>query len=602
MKLSHKGIILVLVPVVFEFGFVGSLFYILHQSELELQRAEKARSINDHLHRCHKQQIVLITGLPPCKGAENLHGPERTRLAKSLLLEEISRLRIFVADDPEKVGYVDRMKQSLFEGYEMASDLKVSVRGAVSIETIANLKKSKKLFWNLVGQIDRLWTETETIEEEAPIRLAKNREQLTLLLLAGLAINIAMAIALAIYFSKGTVSRLSVVMDNTKRIAEGKALNPPLSGTDEIADLDRTLAMMAEQREDFAKKEKALLVNAADVICSLDDGGSLTDVSPACQKIWGYAVEEILSMRLNNLVAPDDVESTSREISAARATNTDVSFENRIKSKDGRLVDMLWSVKWSPEEKTFFCVAHDNTERKNAERMKQEFVAMLSHDLRSPLNSVQAFFTMVSDKVYGSLTDKGMAKAASLESTVSWLIEMISDLLDIDKIEAGLSDLDLKLVSLKQITAKAEEALEALAEQESVSIDLPDKDADVFVDEDMFLRVVTNLVSNAIKFSPKGSEVKMEIEKLDQCVELRIIDRGKGVALEDQEVIFERFRQVRGANSGQKRSSGLGLAVSRAIVEQHRGTIGVRSVTGEGSTFWVRLSSVEGRENDVVIV
>lgn len=221
--------------------------------------------------------------------------------------------------------------------------------------------------------------------------------------------------------------------------------------------------------------------------------------------------------------------------------------------------------------------------------MKQEFVAMLSHDLRSPLNSVQAFFTMVSNNVYGSLSEKGMATVKSLEDTIAWLIEMISDLLDIDKIEAGLFDLNPKPVSLKAIVERADDALQSLAEKHKIEVELPINDAIVLVDQELFMRVITNLLSNAIKFSQSGSTVNIQIETLGEKVELRVIDSGGGIAPENQEIIFERFRQVHGAGTERRKSSGLGLAVSRAIVEQHDGSIGVRSALGEGSTFWVHL-------------
>ncbi len=594
MKLSEKGIVLVLVPVAFEFIFVGSLFYLLNQQENELKFAERARRKNVHLNRIHRAQIVLMGGLAPYEGARVMRGAQRTDLAKKLWLDEIALLERSFADDPATLAFAEQMKKTMADGMAMANELKDSMGGRFDMDALVKFKKARSLINALGAMTDKMSLETEQIEEEAPIRMAKTRDQLKLLLLAGLAINIGLAVGMAVYFSKGTVARLSTVMDNTKRLAAEQELNKPLSGNDEIAVLDQTLRSMAEQRAEIARKERALLENAADVICSLDESGTITDVSPACAKIWGYAPEELLSNSLTNLVSTDTKETTSQQIAAAKQSNADTKFENRIKRKDGNLVDMLWSIKWSPEEKTFFCVAHNNSERKELERMKQEFVAMLSHDLRSPLNSVQAFFTMISDNVYGPLSEKGMMKVKSLKDTIAWLIEMISDLLDIDKIEAGLFDLNLKTVSLKSVVEKANDALHSLAEKQEIDIELPNTDAMVVIDQELFMRVITNLISNAIKFSKPNSMVKIEIEQLSDKVELRVIDSGPGIAPENQEAIFERFRQVRGAETENRRSSGLGLAVARAIVEQHRGSIGVKSELGKGSTFWICLPSGAG--------
>lgn len=591
MKLSDKAIVLVLVPVAFEFVFVGSLFYMLNQQEAELKLAERARRKNVYLNRIHRAQMVLMGGLMPYEGARVMRGSQRTDLAKKLWLDEVALLERTFADDPATLAFAAQMKKTMDDGMAMANEIKSSMGGRFDMDALVKFKKARKLITALSELTDKMTLETEQVEEEAPIKLAKTRERLKMLLLAGLAINVGLAIGLAIYFSKGTASRLSIVMDNSKRLAAGQELNKPLSGNDEIAALDQTLRRMAEQRAEFTRREQALLQNAADVLCSLDEEGTISDVSPACQRVWGYSVDEMLSTRLMSIVSADSVINTTQLIAAAKQNNLDTTFENRIRRKDGTAVDMLWSVKWSPEKRTFFCVAHDNSARKELEKLKQEFVAMLSHDLRSPLNSVQAFFTMISDSVYGTLSDKGMAKAKSLEATIAWLIEMISDLLDIDKIEAGLFDLNLKTVSLKSVVENADYALESLAEKQQVDIQLPTQDAHVSIDQELFMRVVTNLISNAIKFSKPGSKVKIEIEKLGDMVELRIIDSGPGIAPEHQESIFEKFKQVRGSDPENRRSSGLGLAVSQAIVEQHRGTIGVKSELGKGSIFWVRLPS-----------
>lgn len=627
MKLLHKGIVLVLVPVAFECVFVGSLFYMLRQSELEFNLAEHARQVSMHLNRIERLLMAITGGLPVLQNGAEIHGPERYRIFKSRIDEEFLRLKMSVKDDPELIACAGKIEESLNETMFMMEGVKNVWTLMDKVKSSSQFRKTKGLLDDVTDQMDLMMVQMQKIEGESPRRQAENRAVIKELLMLGLLVNILMAVVLAFQFNKDTVSRLSIVMENARNFAEGKALGLRLTGNDEIAALDRAFSVMAANLNDLSKREKALLSNAADVICSLDDGGIITEVSPACEKVWGYEASEILSMRLLNLVVPEDAEMTMQYIESSKATNTESSFENRITRKDASVVDMLWSLKWSPEEHTFFCVAHDNTERKAAEHMKQDFVSMLSHDLRSPLSSVQAFFALVDRHVYGSLNEKGMTKVKSLETTISWLIELIGDLLDINRIEAGLSDLDLKVVSLKNIVVKADEALDALAGQEEILTHLPAQDADVRVDRSMFSRVVTNLLSNAIEFAPRHSEVRIEIEKLGDWVELRVIDQGKGIAPEQQEAIFEKFRQVRQmrqvrdkdatqpfpstadhlvgeeANlptltdqpSGEKkrRSSGLGLAVSKAIVQQHRGTIGVRSVPGEGSTFWVRLPSVE---------
>ncbi len=581
-----------MVPVAFEFVFVGTLFSLMQQAELEVARAEKAREVITHLNRIQRHILVWVAGLSPYAALSGTPGPAKARLAAENVKNEFKRLRRVVKDDPQQLESVNRMEKSWDDGVQIS----VSIKDAWSMYSLFNsnsgLERGRGLMSGLLEHSDEIRDQTEKIESESPERQAELREYMKIWLSIGLTINVSLAVWLAFYFNRVTASRLGVVVDNTRRLAGGLPLNEPLRGDDEFARLDHTFNSMARDLNVLAQKERALLVNAVDVICSLDEDGTISDVSPACEKVWGYQVDELLSKRLMSIVFPEDAEATLEQISILKKTRSDSNFENRIIRKDGSVVDMLWSLNWSPEKRTFFCVAHDNTERKNAERMKQDFVAMLSHDLRSPLNSVQAFFTMLREKVYGGLNEKGMNRAASLEGTVGWLIEMISDLLDIDKIEAGLFDLNLKEVSLSEVVDKSSEALSNLADEEKVEIVLPKNDAKVRIDSDMFMRVVTNLLSNAIKYSPKNSIVEVEIEQADGYVELKVIDHGQGIAAENQEAVFERFKQIKEDDHKKRRSSGLGLAVSKAIVEQHKGTIGVASHPGEGSTFWVRLPSV----------
>lgn len=592
MNLIHRGLILVMVPVAFEFIFVGILFYMMHEAELEVARVQKAREVVNHLNLIQRNIFVWVAGLSPYAVLSGNTGLARSRSAAAMIKEEFDLLRDCVKNNAEQLSYVRKMERA----WQEALPISASIRSAGLMDGLFSqnnaIERGRALISDLLDDSDAVRKQTEKIENESPERQAELREHIKVWLSLGLTLNIILAIALAIYFNRVTAARIGVVVDNTVKLAGGLPLNPPLRGDDEFARLDRVFSSMARDLDALAQKERALLVHAVDVICSLDEDGTISDISPACEKVWGYGVDELLSKRLMSIVLPEDTEATFQQIQSLKRTNANSNFENRIMRKDGSVVDMLWSMNWSPEKKTFFCVAHDNSERKNAERMKADFVAMLSHDLRSPLNSIQAFFWMLREKVYGALNEKGMKRAASLEGTVSWLIELISDLLDIDKIEAGLLELNFKESSLLELVEKAKGALESLAEEGKVEIVLPENDARVNIDADMFMRVVTNLLSNAIKYSSEHSQVEVDILQTDGRVEFKVIDHGPGIAPEHLDAVFERFKQIKETDAKKRRSSGLGLAVSKAIVQQHGGAIGVDSKQGEGSSFWVKLPSL----------
>ncbi len=588
MKLSQKGLILVLVPVAFEFLFVGVLFYMLQQSDLELTRAENARQIVTHLNRVQRHLLVFISGLTPYAGLENAKGRARTEQSMNAINGEIDALKVCLKDKPEQLATIENMQQMWKEAQDISTTLKSSMATNTLYDTASSISKGRRMMAVLLKQSDEVRQQTEAIEADSPIRQAENRENMKRMLLAGLTVNVLLALSLAISFNRVLAKRLAIVVDNTRRLASAKPLNQPLSGNDEIAELDKVFGKMAAAISASQQKERALLDNAVDIICSLDHACTISDISPACLKIWGYEQEDLLSRRILSIVAEADTEQTKTQFEAAKNTGTTNNFENQIKRKDGSLVDMLWSVSWVASERRFFCVAHDNTDRKNVERMKADFVSMLSHDLRSPLSSIQSYIWMIKEKVYGSLNEKGMAQAVALDRTVSWLIEMITNLLDIDKIEAGLFELELQDQSLTDLLRQACNALANSAEIKGIRIVPPASDARVKVDSTLFMRVFTNLLSNAIKFSPTDSQIKILVEKKNKFVTVSFVDQGPGIAALDQNAVFDRFKQVKGEGE-QARGSGLGLAVCKSIVEQHRGNIGVTSTPGQGSTFWVQL-------------
>ena len=410
----------------------------------------------------------------------------------------------------------------------------------------------------------------------------------------GLFFNVALAIGLAVYFNRGTASRMIILMDNTRRLAKGEQLNPPIGGKDEIAHLDRTFNEMAEALEQASRKERAIIANARDVICSLDHNFIFTAVNPASSQVWGYASDELLGKGLEAIVPEDALSALKDSFTKIGEGDVDLPAESRIQCHDGKEIEMLWSVQWSKQEATFFCVAHDITERKQIERMKREFVAMVSHDLRTPLTSIQGFLSLLEAGVYGELSDSGIDSLSVADNSITRLVKLINDLLDIERLESGKFDLQISNVSVEDIFEQSADAVETFAQQQGVAIvNQPEQetheDIHLQADGDRLIQVLVNLLSNAIKFSPAGSKVTLAAELVDDLVEFKIIDEGRGIPADFIDSVFERFKQVKKSDAKNKKGTGLGLAICKSIVEKHGGTIGVTSEEGKGSTFWFRV-------------
>lgn len=231
----------------------------------------------------------------------------------------------------------------------------------------------------------------------------------------------------------------------------------------------------------------------------------------------------------------------------------------------------------------------------DAEKIKRQLASMLTHDLRSPLSSIQWTLALLSAGAYGELSEDGVDRVSSAEKGCDDLISLINDLLDLDKVKTGKLSISKENLDLSDTVDDSLSELKGLADRMNIKLQKTVDGTFKYRGDGKRLRqLVVNLVANAIKFSPSGSTVDVDIQAQDDAFELRVVDAGRGIAKEDQERLFERYET--GSGNGEHpdiKSSGLGLAIAKAIVESHGGTIGVISEEGIGSTFWVRLPHLD---------
>ncbi|MGD8393880.1 MAG: ATP-binding protein [Candidatus Eiseniibacteriota bacterium] len=240
--------------------------------------------------------------------------------------------------------------------------------------------------------------------------------------------------------------------------------------------------------------------------------------------------------------------------------------------------------------KAVIAVIRDITEIVRLGERRSEFVSQVSHELRTPLSAVVGAVKLLGEGRAGQLSDNQSRLVAIMDKESQHLLELINDLLDIAKLEAGSMVIEKQSVDLAALLADAAEALRGLAADKSIALevdvdDLPDP---AHCDPLRIRQVVLNLLGNAIKFTPAGGHVRLDaLREADQFL-IRVTDDGPGIPVEKRELIFDKFEQLGGGES-RARGTGLGLAISRRIVEGHGGTIGVHSEPGRGSTFFIQL-------------
>lgn len=234
-----------------------------------------------------------------------------------------------------------------------------------------------------------------------------------------------------------------------------------------------------------------------------------------------------------------------------------------------------------------------------AERSKQEVLAMVTHDLRSPLTSLQLTLNLLDGGTMDTSSDKAKNMISRANSSVGKLIQLINDLLDIDKIESGRFSLNIQDTEDSSMIEQAVELIQHSADARNITIEAKPADADIHCDEERIVRVLTNLISNAIKFSPDNSKIIVSTKQTDEQLLFEVKDQGRGLPPGEQDKIFERYHQVNSADEAEKKGSGLGLTICKALVEAHGGTIGATSSDGEGSTFWFKIPNRPKEENGV---
>lgn len=239
----------------------------------------------------------------------------------------------------------------------------------------------------------------------------------------------------------------------------------------------------------------------------------------------------------------------------------------------------------SPEGSRWLVSVYDISERREIDRMKQEVVAMITHDLRTPLATITNFLEMLEMKMFGSINEKGQRMLVLAERNSSRMLNLINDLLDIEKVKSNMLQLQLAPIPLQRILDQASEPMSGWAADRGVIIHVDPTDIIVMADEDRLVRVVTNLLSNSVKFSPRDSTITIASSKAEGLAQVTVKDQGRGIPEDKLQGIFDRFTQVQSSDATMKGGSGLGLAICKAFVELHGGTIAVTSEIDVGTTF-----------------
>ncbi len=369
-------------------------------------------------------------------------------------------------------------------------------------------------------------------------------------------------------------------------------------------------------------KYRSLVANIPDVVWTANSDRELLYISDNVEKVLGYTAEELIagSHLWLNRIHPNDEPNVQEAYQLLLEKNKKFDVEYRTRRKNGDWIWLYNRALTTQLREGILCadgIFSDITERKNAEealqqtkeaaeaanRAKSQFLANMSHELRTPLNAVIGFSEMLVDKTFGDLNDRQFKYTNNILSSGRHLLQLINDILDLSKVEAGRVELSRNLFSVAKALQDVQTIVKTLAHRKRITLgfevasDLPLLRAD----EAKFKQIMYNLLSNAIKFTLEGGRVTVtamlddktsvpaalaaSLPDRTQFFKVAVVDTGIGIKPEDHERIFLEFEQVDSSYAREQQGTGLGLTLTRKLIEMHGGCIWVESQTGQGSKF-----------------
>ena len=375
---------------------------------------------------------------------------------------------------------------------------------------------------------------------------------------------------------------------------------------------ERTRAEAALRR---SEEQLRLIANGLPVLIAYVDKQQHYRFNNEAYQTWlGLSPTEIYDCHLQQVHGETEYQQIRQYLEQVLSGQT-VSYERDLTLSDGCVHSL--SITYIPHlDETdsdtvlgFFALTSDITDRKAIERMKDEFIAVVSHELRTPLTSIHSSLKILATGKLGNLSTKGQRMLQIADEQTERLVRLVNNVLDLQRIQSGKVKMNKKACKVTDLMIEAVQTMQAMAQEQQVKLLVEPVQLVVWADYDYIVQTLTNLVSNAIKFSPPSSTVCLWATREPQKPEHRqhktisqvtfaVEDNGQGIPSDRLETIFERFQQVDSSDSRKKGGTGLGLAICRQIIEGHGGQIWAESCLGKESSFYFTLPElIQSEEN-----
>jgi PAS domain S-box-containing protein len=337
-----------------------------------------------------------------------------------------------------------------------------------------------------------------------------------------------------------------------------------------------------------------------DGVMTTDARKLIVQVNPAFLHMIGYHGEEVVGRHVNDIIQDENLlKSIDQALTMPPDMFTEITNEIGLLDNND---EKILSARCAPfrgrmkENLGTITVLHDITALKKMDQMKSDFVSMVSHEIRSPMNSLLMQLKIISDGLAGEVTEKQQEILQRASEKILNLNNLVTELLDLSRIESGLISHEKEQVDMANLLSEQQVFHDPYGKEKEITIQLncPSELPSILANRQNIEEVFSNLITNAIKYSPVGGSITISVVAENEYLKIQLADTGYGISSEDLEKIFTRFYRAKDKNTRGIQGTGLGLAIVKSIIESHHGKISVESEVDRGTTFTILLPLSDG--------
>lgn len=583
LSLTAQGLILIGLPLVFELMLTGGLAKTLLEVHQERNREVQMRNIaflaSDAL------RVLLEFSSTWVHTPMNAGRVASDNDYKSSWDNKLGRLTDTIGGDTRFTSPMEKVNKaaSRLRNFERTNGTEQALEG------VANML-------SIIKNLNTIMATAEDKEKTDPAIERRSREEQKRMLALGLVANLGASLFLGIFFALNVSKRLMIMSDNARRLANEETLNDPVGGGDEISDLDASFHDAAEMLLDTRKRERAVFDNSRDVLGIVAKDGKFTNLNPAAQKAWGFKPDDLLKRGISAVLHPEDLPKLNDVIGGSATAAIEETIEARIVTADGNVRWTLWTVSRPKGNPSSFCVVRDNTDRKQLDQLRKDFLAVVSHDLRTPLTGVLGIANLISANAFGPVAEPAKGQLKVIERHCDALLELTNDILDLEKLEAGEMKLAKKAMAIPELFA----ALQKMSNDNLIPLQMKimgeENARPLGCDAERLTQAIAILIkylafrnSGSNQSQITGSGITQSAEKrnpirvlanyLGPGIEFRIFDNAAEIQPAIRQSLFERTKDpsLKEKFNDDMFRAELAMPLAAKIITSHGGTIQIES-------------------------